>query len=473
MSIKSKICETCGTTYQYDDGFFAPSPTCPTCFALAEQERIAREGLERQLERQKEVLEEISSAEAISLAERAEEERRTVAESWKLQAQAKAERADQLVGAGLNKEAITLYQEAIQQDPGNLGAYQGIASAFHQLGNDNQAREFVCKQISLLQFANEREIYRTIEMILAVDSENALWEQFLHTVSRFWHYPLETVFWLRNIPEKALSLYDLTVSPIVPPVPQAAIREIELISYFQYDRAWKSFAARAASWEFEASDVLYALLGSAPREIISLVFEAVQSQARIKKLLGFAVGIESGPEQAKFLIQQHYLQNKTLDQRSDGFREFASLRTKDKLSDTTLKAIRQLLLDWYEKNRPEIEAQIQRKAREDAEHAELGCSPYLLGILGGAILSTCICFSGLAFAYLATKMDSTIGVDLTGKLLILSCCGSSIGSLIVGGIVAVVVPIYMKSKITKTTYSKILSELENTEKLLLGELLEQ
>lgn len=172
-------CWSCGTKY---DGW-----SCPTCAtrkaaekareaaeetrktvektheeALEEQERMfqkQRDAAEKDLEEQREALEDAT-----------EKQKQNISEAWKLQAMAKAERAAELMGAGMFAEAMALFQGAISQDPGNLGAYVGIVWSLVKLQRIDEAREYIDKAIRLLGInrpAKSREWYQAIAGLLS------------------------------------------------------------------------------------------------------------------------------------------------------------------------------------------------------------------------------------------------------------------------------------------------------------------
>ena len=143
--------------------------------------------------------------------------------------------------------------------------------------------------------------------------------------------------------------------------------------------------SRSSHWDFEPSGVLYALLDQAPREIIALVLDKVQSKVRC--LLGYAVGVEIHPEHTGEILNS-YLANKGFKQREAVIEEFRELRRKEKLSPRTIEVIRQFLLGWYKAKQPEIAAENRRLSWESVE--PVSCMGWVGGCLGLLISSSCI-----------------------------------------------------------------------------------
>src|SRR5258708_9476769 len=129
----------CGETF---DGFF--NLTCPACAATEKRLKQQTEAIEKAVERAEEETREANRREqeanrdAIeeaafriegAAANAAEEQRQTKAESWKLQAESKSDRAFDLYRAGMYGEAVDLAQRAIKQDPGNIQPYICVAWA--------------------------------------------------------------------------------------------------------------------------------------------------------------------------------------------------------------------------------------------------------------------------------------------------------------------------------------------------------
>jgi len=176
-------CNQCGTLY---DGW-----SCPVCSAkeeakkqkkeaekqkkevekqtkdiehsLQDQQRAMERAVEEQqtdLERQKEYLtSELEDARLdmeYELKESDARHRKTTSESWKLQADAKVDRACDLFGAGLYEEAEKLGVEAIAQDPGNIWAYRIASRACYALGDYDNFVKLLDKQLFLLKTSEYR-----------------------------------------------------------------------------------------------------------------------------------------------------------------------------------------------------------------------------------------------------------------------------------------------------------------------------
>ena len=166
-------CFVCGNSY---DGW-----ECPVCSRnraaedsarqAAEQHRehmeVLEEAEERRaeeaarheelLERQREAIEEAAFEAQMAAEEAVEGHRRTTANAWKLQSEAKSERAYALYGSGMFEEAHKLALQSVEQDPGNFDGYWVIASSLVSLGKTRDARFHVEKLIQLLNLSEYRD----------------------------------------------------------------------------------------------------------------------------------------------------------------------------------------------------------------------------------------------------------------------------------------------------------------------------
>src|SRR5579859_3090068 len=123
-------CWTCGNSY---DGV-----QCPVCARnrqheeqIEATERVA-EAMERAAQQQAEQAarqEELLERQREAVEEAAERHRTTTANAWKLQAEAKSERAYTLYQSGMFEEAHRLAVQSIEQDPGNLDGFWVAASS--------------------------------------------------------------------------------------------------------------------------------------------------------------------------------------------------------------------------------------------------------------------------------------------------------------------------------------------------------
>jgi len=311
MSIQTKICSKCGTTYQYDDGFFAPSEKCPTCYQLEEQKKSAeeaqrqqREAREKELSRLEEFERERVERERESLEEQryiaeqlAEEQRRTAEKlaekqreiarnSWKLQAQAKVDRAFKLIETKLFEEAIGLLQEAIKEDPGNLQAHQGIAWAFHQTKQDKKAIESLKKQLLLLKSDENSDspyLPWTAETIKAVQPNEDLWDDFSEIVVNHLSTPINLIIYLANNNEleKARCLYNKIIDNKKPLVNEelknkdddvSIIRGVLLIQ--PDEKQWEGFLSTTANNLYDAFSAVSWLLDESEVEKACSLYDA-------------------------------------------------------------------------------------------------------------------------------------------------------------------------------------------------------
>ncbi|CAN5897083.1 hypothetical protein BH20PSE1_BH20PSE1_08350 [soil metagenome] len=79
-----------------------------------------------------------------------EEHERIARDSWKLEADAKVDRAIQLASASLHAEAASLCRDALKQDPGNIYGYGVLAAQLAKLGDQQGSMREMLKGIQLL-----------------------------------------------------------------------------------------------------------------------------------------------------------------------------------------------------------------------------------------------------------------------------------------------------------------------------------
>jgi hypothetical protein len=80
-----------------------------------------------------------------------ENQRENLAQAWRIQAEAKVQRAYELYQAELYDETLQLITQALEQDPGNLQGCLVAALAYERKGNQDAALVFYRKQIALLR----------------------------------------------------------------------------------------------------------------------------------------------------------------------------------------------------------------------------------------------------------------------------------------------------------------------------------
>jgi tetratricopeptide (TPR) repeat protein len=183
-------CDTCGT---YHDMW----AQCPRCYEIEQHQRIAEQTHEHEEERSQRELEQLqqnddaeqrrheehleaireereaseASEERIreAIAEQSErhreimeaetEHRRDIAaNAWKLEAEAKRKRGDQLMIAGLYEEALAKYREAVSIDPANLYTWHSMTRTFSAIGDDKGRRQTLGKEIALLKLPEYQEM---------------------------------------------------------------------------------------------------------------------------------------------------------------------------------------------------------------------------------------------------------------------------------------------------------------------------
>lgn len=161
------LCSTCGAAYE---GW-----KCPSCFTTAQAKRAAEaasarvaEGLERNAQAHSEASRRLAeriaeeqeatrqahyaAAQRVEAAnlEASRKHTESIANSWRLESAAKADRAFELYEACMYEDAYAVAQQAFQQDRGNLDAYKIAAWSLGALGDHQAAHSLYVKQINLL-----------------------------------------------------------------------------------------------------------------------------------------------------------------------------------------------------------------------------------------------------------------------------------------------------------------------------------
>ncbi len=315
-------CYKCGTIY---DGWSCPA--CSTKEAIEsaieesteEQQRATEEALEEQkrmLEEQREAIEsaiEESQREMeCALEDAAERHKKTTAEAWRLQAEAKVGRAYELYEAGLNEETIKLCLEAISQDPGNIRAYRIASWAYYASDQYPKAKDLLKKQISLLKIGeyrdSEEQALKVLQDILRIQNKEDLGRfcaAFLDASNVFGYFPA--------------NLID------------------ELIKHSLY----------------VAAQMLY------------------QNKLRWSEtLIGHVYGIELNK---KTLAKQdtsrlnNFLSSLSYTQRNNILEAFKNIKNSGKFSESAINLLKKEILKRYDQWKPEIEKEIIEKVKHEAE----------------------------------------------------------------------------------------------------------
>jgi len=179
-------CWTCGNSY---DGW--ECPVCSRKRLAEEQSRQAARQHEEQLEameEQREAMERAAQQQAEQAAqqeellerqreaveEAAERHRTTTANAWKLQAEAKSERAYSLYQSGMFEEAYRLAVQSIEQDPGNLDGFWVAASSLLSLHQADRARPYLEKLtqvLNLSEYRNSPKYFVQVLELLSAQSD--------------------------------------------------------------------------------------------------------------------------------------------------------------------------------------------------------------------------------------------------------------------------------------------------------------
>ncbi len=102
------------------------------------EREIARDEAERRAAQMEEMTRRAVEEQRLIAQEEACERERIAATGWQLQAQAKVDRAAELLNAGLYSDAIALLADAMRQDPGNSMAHLEAGEAYLRLGASDQ-----------------------------------------------------------------------------------------------------------------------------------------------------------------------------------------------------------------------------------------------------------------------------------------------------------------------------------------------
>ena len=95
--------------------------------------------------------------------------------------------AQDLARAGHDEEAITYYQQAVEEDPNLVRAYSGWGLSAHKIGRRSESDEQWKKALNLLDRMTERERYRTLGLyysLVSLNYDTAI-ENFQQLVDKF------------------------------------------------------------------------------------------------------------------------------------------------------------------------------------------------------------------------------------------------------------------------------------------------
>lgn len=379
-------CYKCGEAYS---GY-----SCPTCSIqekLDEQNKQLLESQERTLQEQDEALREqreaiesaVENARAKTeeaLAEAVERQReisqeavrkqkKIASEGWKLEADAKADRAYELYDAGLYQEAIKLCLEAIGQDPGNIYAYRFAGWSYEALGESLKAEACFKKQISLLKLSQNsgspKSALLVLRDILGIKDNEDLVQSFIDASEEFTYFSCELLNELmkRSLYTEAYNLYKNT------------IQNAEALSSYAYGI---ELEARSSNNQQKETDRLRSHLKSVPFTERNNVLSVVK-------------GIRSG---TIFMIDSWHIKefNELTQPEKDEKDELFSKFAIDKIfSKATLDKFQELIQERYEEWTPEINSELNEKANREGEYAASNTSvPKISGwVVGIAVVFIC------------------------------------------------------------------------------------
>ncbi|GBD97747.1 MAG TPA: hypothetical protein ENG83_12450 [Nitrospirae bacterium] len=363
-------CPTCGTIH---DGW-----SCPICSvkekvdkSTKEQQEAIEESLEEQgrmLEEQREAIE--SSIEdarmemEYALEEAASKHQKTTSEAWKLQAEAKADRAYELYKANLYEEATKLCFEAISQDPGNILPYRYAAWSFEKLGQDIKSRELLKKQINLLKMSgyqnSQGHALKVLRDILEMKNNGDLMQSFLDASKKFNYLPADLLDELmgRSLYKSAVDLYFRNIST-------------------------DTLSISGSAYGIELSNK-----------------SSIES-----------VGLQ-GLEYLK-----GYLKEEPYTVRSNIFAAFKGVKESNKFSENTINLIRKEILKRYDEWKSEIKNEIAILAANQAkEKANTKSSPTVIGWIVG-IISALFVWSPIGSIF-ATSSNLNVSMALPGLTML-------------------------------------------------------
>ena len=338
----SEKCYRCGTIY---DGW-----SCPMCSLKREMKEaqddasIAQEAMhERELEAIEGAREDIR----MEMQDAAARQKGAIAQSWRLQAEAKVKRAYELYKADLYQDAVKLCMDAMSQDPGNIAAYRVAAWAYARMGQSGEARDLLDKQIKLLKtsdYKNSRvHALKVLQDVLRMQDNRALISAFLDMSEHFGDDNAPGVR-LRNRGHSSLDLVD------------------ELMKPAMYKEARQLFMNTTTNG--------------------TLLARTYEVELDIQ-----TTGKADPGKLAK------YLKGLAATDRQGVFEEFERIAGGGKFSESALDFVRTQILQRYEEWKPEIERELVTSATDSAEHeASKGRGPIIVGWAIGVAVSLGILF---------------------------------------------------------------------------------
>ena len=315
--MSERVCGTCGNSYR--------GSACPVC-AVQESIRQQTAALLAAQELESRRQDERAAALTTEMKVAAEKQRESLAQAWRIQAEAKVKRASELFQAQLDDEALQLVTQALEQDPGNLHAYI-IAAWIQERRDEGKALHFYRKQISLLR----AEPY----------TDNVRWPQLV----------------LRSLPQKQEIMNELshTICSLAP----------------------EGYWGRGDSSGLISGLIEVGLCDAA----IAVIQAAIQRQPSMK-LYGYWLDITGGDELA-IVSLRNYFTVSDYEKQNDLLREFHALATQPiPPQRSSLDVIKEIIKNFYDDYwKPQRDQVLRQKARQQARSQSV-----LLALGGGFVV---------------------------------------------------------------------------------------
>jgi len=355
----TRTCWSCGTTYDAGEWGLGSCPVCAVKKEIedrAESDELTREEERRRLDRQEELtreaIEEAAFRTEMAVAHAADKRRETEAESWKLQAQSKTNRAYDLYKAGMYPEAFDLAEQARQDDKGNIVPYMVAAWALEAGGSHVEASWYYTKQIELLRMPENRDSVQTILQVLrGLPDDPGLREKFsslLAEISARWKGSPGACELLCELLEKDFLTEARSLMQSLSRGPGSVFLDS---------------VSRNASRTPEWIALTHKLIDRSLLREARLFLEFYSTEILLGQLYLLAVRISLGESPAQQL--KSFLAGIPFDKGGevlDAFKHFAA--NGDRFPASTIRRVREEIQARYEQWKPEIASARQKLARE-------------------------------------------------------------------------------------------------------------
>jgi tetratricopeptide (TPR) repeat protein len=377
-----------------------------------EQAERLEEQLEEQLNQQREAIEEAALATEMAATEIAEQHRLTTANAWKLQSEAKSERAYSLYQFGMFEDAFRLAEQSIQQDPGNLRGFAIAASSLIALDRSDKARVYLEKQIQLLNFyeyRNSPSFFSQVLDLLSSDKDlfnlGNVFSSTLRKNIEFWNV-------LQPTASEAVTLANrLVTMQMTGDAKYIVDWLLRKYSSFEMLSTWLFLSRMLAA--HNESDVVGKIVKALSEKSNNLISESYLLE--IQSLLG-----RNGKERLDGFIQK--IQIDSRDKIEADISYIKQLSEQGELSRKTMIQIMESISEKYAAWKPTIENQLYDATVTSAKSWHVRTYAWVFGILSYIVLNAA------AIVYWARDGER---LEMAGAFL---AGGALLGAILIGSL---------------------------------------